>query len=114
MAYGPVLQTVLDREPEPHGRHVGSDVDYESDGVRFRGYLAVPGERQGPLPGVLVVHDWLGVTDATRMRCDMLARLGYAAFAADVYGADVRPRSRGGGRRRGRVLRRPGRRGAPA
>ena len=43
------------------------------------------------MPGVLVVHDWLGVTDATRMRCDMLARLGYAAFAADVYGADTRP-----------------------
>jgi dienelactone hydrolase len=40
---------------------------------------------------VLVVHDWLGVTDATRMRCDMLARLGYAAFAGDVYGAEVRP-----------------------
>lgn len=91
MAYESALQTVLDREPEPSGGIVGSDVDYEADGVAFRGYLAKPADAVGPVPGVLVVHDWLGVTDATRMRCDMLARLGYAAFAADVYGADTRP-----------------------
>lgn len=91
MAYDSALQTVLDREPEPSGGVVGTEVDYEADGVRFRGYLAVPRDAEGRLPGVLVVHDWLGVTDATRMRCDMLARIGYAAFAADVYGADVRP-----------------------
>jgi dienelactone hydrolase len=91
MAYESTLQTVLDREPEPAGGTVGADVDYESEGVRFRGYLAVPAVAEGSVPGVLVVHDWLGVTDATRMRCDMLARLGYAAFAADVYGAGTRP-----------------------
>jgi dienelactone hydrolase len=91
MSYEPVLQTVLDREPEPAGGITARDVDYEADGVAYRGYLAVPAGATGPVPGVLVVHDWLGVTDATRMRCDMLARLGYAAFAADVYGADVRP-----------------------
>jgi dienelactone hydrolase len=91
MSYEPVLQTVLDREPEPPGGTVGTDVEYDAGGVTGRGYLAVPADASGPLPGVLVVHDWLGVTDATRFRCDMLARLGYAAFAADVYGADVRP-----------------------
>jgi dienelactone hydrolase len=91
MSYESVLQTVLDREPEPSGGIRTGDVDYEADGVAYRGYLAVPADASGPVPGVLVVHDWLGVTDATRMRCDMLARLGYAAFAADVYGADVRP-----------------------
>jgi len=91
MTYAPVFQTVLDREPEPPGGVVGRDVDYDADGTPSRGYLAVPGDAAGPLPAVLVVHDWLGVTDATRMRCDMLARLGYVAFAADVFGADVRP-----------------------
>lgn len=91
MAYQSELQTVLDREPEPPGGTVGTEVDYDAGGVSARGYLAVPADASGPLPAVLVVHDWLGVTDATRMRCDMLARLGYAAFAVDVYGADVRP-----------------------
>lgn len=91
MTYAPVLQQVLDREPEPDGGVRGEDIDYDGGGIAYRGYLAVPAAATGPVPGVLVVHDWLGVTDATRMRCDMLARLGYAAFAADVYGADVRP-----------------------
>lgn len=91
MTYEAVLQTVLDREPETSGGTVGTEVEYDAAGVPALGYLARPVDASGPLPGVLVVHDWLGVTDATRMRCDMLARLGYAAFAADVYGADVRP-----------------------
>lgn len=91
MAYEPVLQTVLDREPVPPGGIDTAEVEYDADGVASRGYLARPADADGSLPGVLVVHDWLGVTDATRMRCDMLARLGYVAFAADVFGADVRP-----------------------
>lgn len=90
-AYAPLLQSVLDTEPEPPGGVRGADVDYEVAGVKCRGYLAVPTDTDGPVPGILVVHDWLGVTDTVRMRCDMLARLGYAAFAADVFGADVRP-----------------------
>jgi dienelactone hydrolase len=91
MTYDTVLQTVLDREPEPEGGIRTEEVEYDAGGLPGRGYLAVPADAAGPVPGVLVVHDWLGVTDATRMRCDMLARLGYAAFAADVYGADTRP-----------------------
>lgn len=88
--YAPNLATILEREPLPASGIVTDDVDYEADGVAYRGYLARPGD-EGRHPGVLVVHDWLGVTDYVRMRCDMLARLGYVAFAADVFGADVRP-----------------------
>ena len=90
-AYDDLLHTVLDREPDPAGGIRGADVDYEVDGTACTGYLAVPADVAGPVPGVLVVHDWLGVADVVRMRCDMLARLGYAAFAADIYGADTRP-----------------------
>jgi len=36
-----------------------------------------------------VVHDWRGLTDYTKKRADMLAKLGYAAFAADIYGKGV-------------------------
>jgi dienelactone hydrolase len=44
-------------------------------------------------PGVLVVHDWMGVGDFTRGRADELARMGYVAFAADVYGKGIRPKN---------------------
>jgi len=88
--YSAALTGILDRETVPASGIASDEVDYRIDGVDYRGYLARPAG-EGRYPGVLVVHDWLGVTDYVRMRCDMLARLGYAAFAADVYGADVRP-----------------------
>jgi dienelactone hydrolase len=90
-AYAPGLDRILSREPEPSGGTTSAEVAYTVGGTPCRGYLAAPAGATGPVPGVLVVHDWLGVTDTVRMRCDMLARLGYAAFAADVYGADIRP-----------------------
>lgn len=89
-AYAPNLAAILEREPLPAGGIESADIDYEVDGIAYRGYRSRPAGG-GRHPGVLVVHDWLGVTDYVRMRCDMLARLGYAAFAADVYGAEVRP-----------------------
>lgn len=90
-AYAPDLGRILSREPEPAGGTTSREVRYSVDGTGCEGYLATPAEASSPVPGVLVVHDWNGVTDSVRMRCDMLARLGYAAFAADIFGAGVRP-----------------------
>lgn len=88
--YSSTLSSILDREPEPSEGITTSEVAYEVDGTACAGFLALPAG-DGPAPGVLVVHDWLGVGDYVRMRCEMLARLGYVAFAADVFGADTRP-----------------------
>ncbi len=66
-------------------------VTYEHDGVTFEGYAAWDDALTGPRPGVLIVHQWLGLTDNERMRADMLAAMGYVAFAVDVYGRGVRP-----------------------
>ena len=60
-------------------------VEYEVDGVTCQGFLALP-EGDGPFPGVVVFHNWLGQNDNERSRARALADLGYAAFAADVYG----------------------------
>jgi dienelactone hydrolase len=40
---------------------------------------------------VLLVHDWDGLTDYEVKRANMLADKGYAVFAADLFGAGVRP-----------------------
>lgn len=87
--YSENLTQILEREPLAAGV-VGTEVDYRVGDTDCRGYLARPDD-DAVHPGVLVVHDWLGVSDYVRMRADMLARLGYVAFAADIFGADTRP-----------------------
>ena len=42
-------------------------------------------------PFVLLIHDWDGLTDYEVKRANMLADLGYAVFALDLFGAGVRP-----------------------
>jgi len=73
---------------------VTQSVDYSDErGAALQGYLAYDDAVSGPRPGVLVIHDWRGLTGTTRTRADMLAQLGYVAFAADIYGKGVHPQS---------------------
>ena len=67
-------------------------IEYKQGDTTCEGYLAYDDSVKGPRPGVLVVHDWMGMGDYARMRADMLAKLGYVAFAADIYGKGVRPK----------------------
>ena len=61
------------------------DVDYRSDDVNLRGYLAW-NESSEPRPGVLVFHEGLGLGDFAMERARRLADLGYVALAADMFG----------------------------
>lgn len=56
----------------------------------YEGYVAT-NTAITPKGTVLIVHDWDGMTDYEERRAEMLAALGYTAFAIDVYGADVNP-----------------------
>jgi len=66
-------------------------IAYRDGDAALEGYLAYDDAAKGTRPGVLVVHDWMGISDETRRRCQMLAAEGFVAFAADVYGKGVRP-----------------------
>lgn len=48
------------------------------------GYLARP-EGNGPWPGVVVVHEALGVDDVMRRQAQRLARAGYLALLPDLF-----------------------------
>ncbi len=61
-------------------------VDYKQGDTRLVGYLAYPKDAKGPLPGILVVHEWMGLNDYAKRRAEQLAELGYIALAADIYG----------------------------
>ncbi len=65
-------------------------VTYTHGGVELEGYLAYDDAQPGKRPGVLVVHEWLGLNDHAKKRAEMLAGLGYVAFACDMYGKNVR------------------------
>ena len=66
----------------------GQVVSYEVKGEAFEGYFNSPADNA---PLVLLVHDWDGLTDYEVTRADMLAEKGYAVFAADLFGAGIRP-----------------------
>ena len=68
-------------------------VEYKQGDAVLEGYLSYDDAIKGKRPGVLVVHAWMGLDDNARKRADMLARLGYVAFAVDIYGKGIRPKS---------------------
>lgn len=68
-------------------------IDYTQAGTTLEGVLVWDDAVSGPRPGVLVVHQWLGLTDYEKRRAAMLAQLGYVAFCADIYGKDSRPKN---------------------
>ncbi|MBF0486322.1 MAG: dienelactone hydrolase family protein [Candidatus Omnitrophica bacterium] len=68
-------------------------IEYKEGNTVLEGYLSYDDQFTGKRPGVLVAHEWTGLNDYVKMRADMLARLGYVAFAADIYGKGVRPQT---------------------
>ena len=63
-------------------------VRYKDGEVALQGYFAWDDTIKGKRPGILVVHEWWGLNDYVRKRANMLAKLGYLAFAVDMYGHD--------------------------
>jgi dienelactone hydrolase len=61
-------------------------IEYKQGDTTMVGYLAYDDSTTAKRPGVLVVHEWWGRTDYIDKRAQMLAQLGYVAFAVDMYG----------------------------
>lgn len=72
---------------------VGEMHEYTVGDTTFEGYVAYNSDLEESRGTVMIVHDWDGMTDYEMRRADMLAALGYTAFAIDVYGADEDPQS---------------------
>lgn len=67
-------------------------VEYKHGDTTLEGHLVYDEALKGPRPGVLIVHQWKGLSDYEKKRAEMLARLGYVAFAVDIYGKGIRPK----------------------
>jgi dienelactone hydrolase len=65
-------------------------VRYKHGDVLLEGYLAYDDTVKRKRPGVIVVHAWMGLDAYTKRRTQQLAKLGYVAFAIDMYGKGVK------------------------
>lgn len=61
----------------------GRMIDFDANGSLAPGYLATPDAAGGP--GVVVLHEWWGLTEPFRQACDRLAEAGFIALAPDLY-----------------------------
>jgi len=61
-------------------------VEYKHGDAVMEGYLAYDDAVEGKRPGVAVVHEWWGISPYVKKRAEQLARMGYVAFALDMYG----------------------------
>ncbi len=68
-------------------------VEYKIGDAVFEGYLAYDTTEKERRPGVLVVHEWWGITPYIQKRAEQLAQLGYVAFAVDIYGKGIRAKT---------------------
>ncbi|MCB1554901.1 MAG: dienelactone hydrolase family protein [Xanthomonadales bacterium] len=66
-------------------------VSWELDGTRFQGHILHP-DSKTPLPGLLMVPNWMGVNASALEKARKLAEGGYVVLLADVYGEGVRPK----------------------
>ncbi len=75
-----------------HAEITARTVEYQlkDNKTTFQGYL-VGDMTAGPKPGVLLIHQWGGITDYEKRRAQQIAELGYTVFCADVYGKGIRP-----------------------
>jgi dienelactone hydrolase len=74
-----------------HAEIVTKTIEYKEGDTVLEGYLAYDSNVASSRPGVLIVHQWKGLGAYEKMRAAMLAKMGYVAFAADIYGKGVRP-----------------------
>jgi dienelactone hydrolase len=66
-------------------------VDYKQGDATLEGWLVYDDAKQGKRPGVVVFPAWNGPSDDEKEDAERLAKMGYVAFVADVYGKGIRP-----------------------
>ena len=61
-------------------------VTYRDGGTVMMGYIVYDDAIKAKRPGIVVVHEWWGITKHTRAEARRFAEQGYTAFVADMYG----------------------------
>lgn len=68
-------------------------VEYKKGSETFEGLLVTPEKVSGKTPAILMVHNWMGLSEETKRQAERYADLGYIVFAADIYGKGKAPKT---------------------
>ena len=68
-------------------------VSYELNGTRFASTIVYEADADEPMPGILMVPNWMGPTEASLEKAKDVADEGWVVMMVDMYGVDVRPRN---------------------
>lgn len=81
---------------------VEKPLEYKAGEVLCEGWQAYDDAVPGKRPGVLIIHQWTGVSDHEKEAARKLAALGYNVLVADIYGKGVRPQPPAAGKEAGK------------
>ena len=65
-------------------------IEYRDGSTVLEGFFCHDDSRPGPLPGLLISHDWSGRGEFTERKARRLAWHGFATFALDMFGKGKR------------------------
>ncbi|MFM6954599.1 MAG: dienelactone hydrolase family protein [Sphingobacteriaceae bacterium] len=69
----------------------GQTLTYKDGDTKLSGYFAKAPKTNAP--GIVIIHQWMGLSNHEKNSANKLAALGYNALAADIYGEGIRPAS---------------------
>jgi dienelactone hydrolase len=61
-------------------------VTYKAGDTTMKGFVVYDDAKKAKRPGIIVVHEWWGITKHIHNEARRMARQGYTAFIADMYG----------------------------
>jgi dienelactone hydrolase len=59
---------------------------YKDGATTMKGFVVYDDALKGKRPGIVIVHEWWGITQHIHSEARRMASLGYTAFIADMYG----------------------------
>ena len=98
----PSLLAVLSSLGSLSAAIVEKTLEYKSGDVLCEGWQAYDDAFSGKRPGVLIVHQWTGISDHEKEAARKLAALGYNVLVADIYGKGIRPQPPAAGKEAGK------------
>lgn len=79
--------------PFAHAKIKTETVSYKEGSTTLKGYLAYDDSQKDPRPGLVLVHEWMGLNDYAKRRAREMAEKGYVVLAADIYGNGLTTKS---------------------